>query len=77
MIIRNRTSVGWLTAQAERLKRFIALSKDDPIAKNHSRSVQTVVARQRSNPGGWAGSGSLRRFSPSICAWAENSPHTT
>lgn len=27
MIIRNSTSVGWLTAQAERLKRFIELSK--------------------------------------------------
>src|SRR5262245_29484599 len=31
-IIRNRTSFGWLTAHAERLKRFIALSRDDPIA---------------------------------------------
>ncbi|BAR59429.1 hypothetical protein NK6_6276 [Bradyrhizobium diazoefficiens] len=48
-----------------------SLRKDDPVAKNDSHSVQPVVARQRSNPGGWAGSGSLRRFSPSICAWAE------
>src|SRR5262249_31891555 len=35
--IRNSTSVGWLTAQADRLKRFIALSKDDPIAKNYKQ----------------------------------------
>src|SRR5439155_15728858 len=41
MTIRNRTSVGWLTAQAERLKRFIALSKDDPIAKKRQPLCST------------------------------------
>ena len=28
MIIRNRIRVGWLTAQPERLKRFMSLSND-------------------------------------------------
>jgi hypothetical protein len=39
--------------------------------QNDSRSVQTVVARQRSNPGGWADSGSLRRFSLCLGTKAE------
>src|SRR4029078_10986724 len=34
MIIRNRISVGWLTAQPERLKRFMSLSNDNSVAKD-------------------------------------------
>ncbi|MFB6453145.1 hypothetical protein, partial [Bradyrhizobium tunisiense] len=62
----------WLTAQAERLKRFIALSERTfQLPKKDSRSVQTIIARQRSNPGGWADSGSLRRFSLCLGTKAE------
>src|SRR6185369_3231229 len=34
MIMRNRISVGWPTAQPERLKRFMSLSNDNSVAKD-------------------------------------------
>src|SRR4051794_32182773 len=77
MSIRNRISVGWLTAQAERLKRFIALSKDDPVAKTRQPPCSTrhrEAAKQSRGLGRfWIAS----PLQPSHLRDGRNSPHAT
>src|SRR5262249_1306194 len=65
-IIRNRTSVGWLTAQADRLKRFIARSAEMTQLPK-TKLVEPSFARWRGDPRGWA---VLDRLAASALAFA-------